>query len=428
MILRIIPSLLCCFDFLLVSITVYIFILNAYKSCEFAGSDLGAFLLARPGFYVRETEPGTFIIFLVFKGTDLHSGTAPTANDDELNQFFSLLAAELASEDIPRVNRVVYVAYTSSSAFQREGRYSVYPDVGAADDDNNDLAFKSTQLNYAQHGQHILGTRSEAVAKLFAEAYSSYANRLATLPIVFPPEDFSQYQLVTEEGRLESLNVTLLDHASDGTGVDRWRRFYKHIYQLAHEYLVQITKDQYRTAQAGAIAELEQTKVDQTIHRDVEKTRRRLGLLAPLDFNSEDEEDIMLVDAETADNPAADANITPEEHLQLARVLPPPMNLGSLNRGSRKRKHAEVFPSSGEEQTEDDDSEEVEEEVEEEEDEEEVKNRAAGYQSEDDKEYEVDTILGHEIDKVRTLSCYYRFHILTFLVLFSSQHRKLAIW
>lgn len=272
----------------------------------------------------------------------------------------------------------------------------MYPDVGAADDDNNDLAFKSTQLNYAQHGQHILGTRSEAVAKLFAEAYSSYANRLASLPIVFPQEDFSRYQLITEEGRLETLKMTLLDHASDGTTADQWRRFYKHIYQLAHEYLVQITKNQYRTAQAEAIAELEETNVEQTMHRDVEKDRRRLGLLAPLEFNSGDEEDDesrMLVDVESAQNATAEANIRPEEHMQTGSVALPPTNLPSLSEGSRKRRRAEAFASRHSE-TEDDESEEdeIEEEVE-------VKD-TTGYESEDDKEYEVDAILNHEIDKV----------------------------
>lgn len=42
------------------------------------GSDPGVFMLGQPGLYIRELD--ICILFLVFKGNDLHSGFSPTVD------------------------------------------------------------------------------------------------------------------------------------------------------------------------------------------------------------------------------------------------------------------------------------------------------------------------------------------------------------
>ncbi|KAF8189508.1 hypothetical protein K438DRAFT_947546 [Mycena galopus ATCC 62051] len=96
-----------------------------------AGSDMGPFLWMRLAIYVRETNQ--YILFLAFKGQDIHAGSAPTYIKMFMDDFPS---SELAQKLFKRFGtqvRVGYVMYPSANAqevvvctqLEKEGFYSL---------------------------------------------------------------------------------------------------------------------------------------------------------------------------------------------------------------------------------------------------------------------------------------------------------------
>ncbi|KAF5329323.1 hypothetical protein D9619_008910 [Psilocybe cf. subviscida] len=102
--------------------------------------DPGPFFLARGGIYVHEL--GCWVIFLVFKGTDLHTGTAP--HEDAQSH------AELDKCD-------------SSTGF---GNYG------------SNAAHKATQKNFASDGHTTMGSQDDRANRLGREAVSNFYNTL----------------------------------------------------------------------------------------------------------------------------------------------------------------------------------------------------------------------------------------------------------
>ena len=86
--------------------------------------DPGPFCLGRGGIYCREV--GAWIVFLVFKGNDMHSGFAPTEDPEQHRQWVeSQLSA--AWDHAGPENRIGYVLYQTSAATNRNAGMNVSP-------------------------------------------------------------------------------------------------------------------------------------------------------------------------------------------------------------------------------------------------------------------------------------------------------------
>ncbi|KAL6305012.1 hypothetical protein BKA93DRAFT_825338 [Sparassis latifolia] len=81
------------------------------------GADPGAFLLAQPGTYIRET--GELTLFAAFKGNDLHGGSAPYAPPEEMRKWEAEILKEIGTR-FGVVKRVGYVSYPSTVGVKQE--------------------------------------------------------------------------------------------------------------------------------------------------------------------------------------------------------------------------------------------------------------------------------------------------------------------
>ncbi|KAF9028349.1 hypothetical protein BDZ89DRAFT_770699 [Hymenopellis radicata] len=106
------------------------------------GSDPGAFLLGRFGLYARvEVSPnGQVRLVLFFKGNDLHSGVAPSADAEARRAFLQDLA-----EWLQTVNRIVYVCYPNEAICHRRVNMATYPSDGIAIHVGNNYHFFSSE-------------------------------------------------------------------------------------------------------------------------------------------------------------------------------------------------------------------------------------------------------------------------------------------
>ena len=127
-----------------------------YVNAPCTGADPGSFLVARPGIYIRETN--TIILFMVFKGNDLHSGRAPYAAKAMFDTWVKELEATLATQGLSIISRQMYVVYPSRAANQRDGSLMVTPRNIFGNGGPKPSLKDTAVLNYAQHGRHILGT------------------------------------------------------------------------------------------------------------------------------------------------------------------------------------------------------------------------------------------------------------------------------
>ncbi|KAJ8075902.1 hypothetical protein PM082_021534 [Marasmius tenuissimus] len=151
------------------------------------GSAVGDFMLGRAGLYARlwPDGKGNVVFFLLFKGNDIHSGTAPTTDDHAWDDFIGQITplfSHVGSE-----NRVVYVMYPNRHCARRDAGVSVTKDVG----------FGSTQTprdhTIAEEGFPTLGTWDDLQVFLVREAamYDYNFRRLSGIePVKFPTDLF----------------------------------------------------------------------------------------------------------------------------------------------------------------------------------------------------------------------------------------------
>lgn len=137
-------------------------------------ADPGPFSLARGGIYVREA--GAWVVFLVFKGVDLHSGYAPSEDieahqawiDSQLSPAWNLAGPQ---------NRVGYVCYPARAATQRTAAMNMTP----AQKFGNFAAaqpHKTGQSDFATDGEITLGGKEAWANRLGREIVFSMWNQL----------------------------------------------------------------------------------------------------------------------------------------------------------------------------------------------------------------------------------------------------------
>lgn len=154
-----------------------------------SGSNPGAFFLGRHGLYVEEVD--AWIIFIVFKGNDLHGGVAPVpmgGPDAPRQDSYSIPSFTLNGELIPEEhiqatwrlagpqNRVFFVLYNSMAATWRFASLSVTPALHFGNQGAN-VPHKSKNQTYSSDaGSIILGGREGQARCLAVEAAKSFLN------------------------------------------------------------------------------------------------------------------------------------------------------------------------------------------------------------------------------------------------------------
>jgi hypothetical protein len=115
--------------------------------------DPGPFCLARSGLYLREHN--VWIVWLAFKGVDLHSGFAPS-EDQDAHQEWVDTTLDAAWNLAGKQNRIGYVNYTGALPANQAGSLNVSPPTFFGNFGST-VYDKGKEKNFASHGQVVLG-------------------------------------------------------------------------------------------------------------------------------------------------------------------------------------------------------------------------------------------------------------------------------
>ncbi|KAK7453247.1 hypothetical protein VKT23_011923 [Stygiomarasmius scandens] len=149
------------------------------------GSAIGDFLLARPGLYARtETDSsGLTTFFLLFKGNDIHSGSAPKTDSEAWTEFLKTLISLYKS--VGEENRIVYVMYLSRTAFHRSGGIAFSDWNPFRNNAGTSSKVKEQPHTFAKDGHRLKGY-DENKKWLMREAYMGEYNQACDLGINLP--------------------------------------------------------------------------------------------------------------------------------------------------------------------------------------------------------------------------------------------------
>ncbi|KAJ7045949.1 hypothetical protein C8F04DRAFT_1066822 [Mycena alexandri] len=216
------------------------------------GSDPGPFMLGRFGLYIRET--GLLIIYLVFRGNDLHSGYHPSYRPENQKAWIDKEAVEAAYDMCAPEQRCVLVPYATRVGVSRSAEVSVTPPVtfmnmGAP------VLHKLHSRTFAEHGKPLLGSAHDRYTRLGREITWAFANALEHAGLTFDgplTNLFQQLKYKDDEGNECTVGPPPFDLSveEDARAVTRKRGLYAWHKQLSQKFLVPITKDMYRTVQA----------------------------------------------------------------------------------------------------------------------------------------------------------------------------------
>ncbi|KAJ7701592.1 hypothetical protein B0H17DRAFT_1128365 [Mycena rosella] len=215
------------------------------KLPEATGSDPGAFCLARCGLYVHEAD--SWIVYLVFRGNDPHSGFAPTSPPIPIDLINTVVNAA-------GPNRVAYVNYPSRVATTRDGSMSMTPATNFGNYGATSVT-KTEQRHYSDASSTpIFGDLRAKVNRLAREAANNFQNSLAWCNIKLNVSMTSLLTGMTYEDPdvgEKHIEPPPFDLELEEAQMSRWWRFYEWHRNLCSNYLIRITKDQFRTAQAN---------------------------------------------------------------------------------------------------------------------------------------------------------------------------------
>ncbi|KAH7905382.1 hypothetical protein BJ138DRAFT_1118520 [Hygrophoropsis aurantiaca] len=235
------------------------------------GSDPGAFALGRFGLYIRSLD--TLVVFLIFKGNDVHSGFAPRESVGTNRQYTGF-----DSKDQPKqldavveawnlagpVNRIVYVSYIQSGAFKRNIEIAFMPTVGFGNQAAMPPSTKdASYLTFLEHGRSTLGPSFEARVDLEFTMLQWNARIAGNIqPADSGSTITSKY--MGREGVLVQTQVPF-NPIIQATEVRNKRGRYTWLHSVILEYSIMTTKyeiKRFRTSQAGedALREFPQSR------------------------------------------------------------------------------------------------------------------------------------------------------------------------
>ena len=184
--------------------------------------------MGRPGLYIREL--GVWIIFLAFKGNDIHSGFAPVEDPGDHQHWVDSIVAPAWDHAGPE-NRIGYVIYPSGPAIQRNAAMNATPsqlfgNFGSAQ------PHKTNQLTFATHGQVTLGGQDAHANRLGREALGSFFNHLAHCNLDLNTDVNEVLQKITYKRHQDGASVPLkalpYHPVKDIDHITLWRGYYQH--------------------------------------------------------------------------------------------------------------------------------------------------------------------------------------------------------
>ena len=216
------------------------------------GSDPGAFCEARSGIYVRELN--VCVIFLVFKGNNLHSGFSPTVDPEvERKWKVRMMAIVQAAWNLAGPeNRAGFVSYASKVACHRLGAMSITPSLTFGNA-GADSAQKDVYMDYARHGMHIVGGAHAHFNRLAREMvyYNHNFNQFARLQgVPDPAEALTSLTYPNDDGNMVHCDPIPFHAVRDADLLAYWRGRYKWHYLNCQQYHVVVVKHRYKQTQA----------------------------------------------------------------------------------------------------------------------------------------------------------------------------------
>jgi hypothetical protein len=197
-------------------------------------------------------ELNVWIVFLVFKGADIHSGFEPSedpkAHEEWVNTTLNA-AWNLAGPQ----NRVGYVNYPGNVPGNRLGSLNVCPPTYFGNYGSN-IHEKTKEKNFASHGRLALGGIDAQANRLGREAVSNFYNSLlaAGLKLNINPSQLTEmisYNDVESSSRV-SLKPLPLDPVKDETKIRRYLALYAWHANEADALNLNLTKRLLKAAKA----------------------------------------------------------------------------------------------------------------------------------------------------------------------------------
>lgn len=215
------------------------------------GCDPGAFLLARPGLYIRELD--ALILFIVFKGTDLHSGYGSTVepNIESLWQKDMMADVEALWNKAGAVNRAGFVSYPAHSAFHRSGTTAVTPSLtfGNAGNMRNG---EESYMNFSSNGKHILGGTDAHYTRLAREMVylqHNFAEHTGLHGVLDPRNLFNQLKYINDKGHTVHCGLLPFHAIEDAAKMKYWRGRYKYHFLACEQHRIRVVKHHYKENQ-----------------------------------------------------------------------------------------------------------------------------------------------------------------------------------
>ena len=219
----------------------------------FTGSDPGPFFLARHGLYVRPLN--TWVIFLVFRGNDVHGGTSPIGNQTTMSAWLEDLSP-LYDKAGP-VNRAVYVHYSGAVPCTRIAPTLVTPPVVFGNSAAVD--YTSEYQTLSGHGLGIFGSKTALSNHLGKEAIFALHNTLRKSGLHLNMDLGDLMARITfedEQGDSKALLPPPFDPVRDGATIELKRAWYSWFLSQLQAQAIRITKHQMKIARDKLKAKL----------------------------------------------------------------------------------------------------------------------------------------------------------------------------
>ncbi|KAK0463168.1 uncharacterized protein EV420DRAFT_1639277 [Desarmillaria tabescens] len=190
------------------------------------GSDPGPFFLGRLGIYIREN---TWIVFLIFRGNDIHCGAHPHEGplSDEL-----IGGVTKCWTYTSRTNRCAYVNYPNNVATQWTGTMAMNHPTGWGNSSVHDKQ-EMNRKTFSDEDSIMLGNMSETKNRLAREAIMDFHDKLAQVGI-----------------NLDTTKVLqMMTFTNDDGQTEHWWSWYEWYRNLCSKTFIHITKNQLHQTQ-----------------------------------------------------------------------------------------------------------------------------------------------------------------------------------
>ncbi|PPR07577.1 hypothetical protein CVT24_007318 [Panaeolus cyanescens] len=208
----------------------------------------GPFCLGRWGLY--SAEMGCWIIFLTFKGIDVHSGFAPCELSSANEAFLKDSNLKAAYNMAKGPNRAGYVLYTSKVAAHRTSALNATLPTSFGNLTTSKTATKF--LTFGSSGPSTLGSPEDCANRLAREAVFDFFNTLSLsqLNLELNLDDvLSKITFTTSDGSTKSMKKLKYNPQTDSVFIQRYLGLYFWYHTLCKSVHIRITRSDIQRSQ-----------------------------------------------------------------------------------------------------------------------------------------------------------------------------------